>query len=207
MCEVQSSRWRTVSSLEWKEIFVFDSCSFLFHYIAHPYWNWGWLVTGPWGVCKSGQNTAIKLLSFPSDTHVPAHTQHTSLDFLCFAASRKKHPDVSSSPTTLPEYRGALWCRKATPNSFCSTSGRHTHTHPYTCISPHPVALHVQLSRHGSLGQTISLHLWGMKCHEEGEREAKLSSEIISFCLLMCFLRLLLLLLPSSSCYRKNTWQ
>lgn len=121
-------------------------------------------------------------------SHTHSHTQHTNWDFLCFAASRKKHPDVSSLPTTLPEYRGALWCRKLHPTSLLNVWETHTHTHiPQPCCSA-PYSLssaHVQLSRHGSLGQTISLHLCGMKCHG-GEWQAKLASEIISFCLQMC---------------------
>lgn len=197
------------------------SSSFVFHCITHPYLNWVWLVTRPCGVCKSGQNTTIKLLSFPSDTHVLTHThtytQHTNWDFLCFAVSRKKHPDVSSSPTTLPEYRGALWCCKATPNLFSQetqseTASHETHTH--TRISPNPVALHhtvyalhVQLSRHGSLGQTIFLHLLGMKCHEEGEARGKVSQWdhlLLSQNVLVCFLLLLLFPLLSSSCDKEN---
>lgn len=77
------------------------------------------------------------------------------------------------------EYSGALWS--------CTTKWLWTYIFPL-------VALHVRLSRHGSLGQTVSLHLQGMECHKEGERGARLASEIISSSH------------PASFYYRENTW-
>lgn len=146
-------------------------------------------------------------------THMHTHTGHTNRDFLCFAASCKKHPDVSSSPTTLPEYKGALWCRKATPKLFSQetqseTMSQKTHMHiPNSC---YPSTIQSVLCACSFPG----MDHWGKPSFStclkwsaigRGKWEAKLASEIVSFCLQMC----LFASFSSLSCLvtNKETWQ
>lgn len=127
------------------------------------------LVTGLWGVCKSGQNIAIKHLSFPSHSRsAPTHT-HTRASTSCVSQILVKNTQM-----------WAAYRYYQNTEAHCVATTLHPcffgwHTHP-----PNHVALHVQLPMHGSLGQTISFHLQEMECHEE-----KLSNEIIFFCVQM----------------------
>lgn len=197
--------WNGKKSLHLDLNLAASHAAFLFHHIVHPCLNCNSLSMVS-GVCVNQAKHGCKAPEFSIRhtfvhvcTHSHSHTQHTSLGSVCFAASHKKHTHVSSSSTTRIK-RCIVVLQHYIQILLLSVWKTHTHMH-----MPLPVALHVQLPRHGSLEQTISLHLREMEHHEEGEQGAKLVSEIISSSLQMClFASCFLLLLPSRFFNRKN---
>lgn len=169
-------------------------------------------LTCPWSrgcvfVSNSRQNTAIKLLSFPSDTlmhpYTHTHTFNTQAWTSCVSQPLVKNTQMWAAQQRHQNTEVHCGATKATPNSFCSVPGRHTHTHAYA----HPPMLPFctcSFPGTGHWGKPSPSTCGGWSAMRRGRKRRSLPVRSSSFskCMLVSFL----LLLPSSSCYIENIW-